>query len=143
MSKVTYYDVAIQDYEFLEYYFGYLDNAPSYNAFAVQEYNVVEMLLKDVLNCYVDSVDVVGLLKSHKLASILREIKKCFPDCPLEMNDMRFLSDFYFDGRYPSSDYVLVEKKEAIEGFRITKDVLKWVKSIKESNMGTKPINAF
>lgn len=137
----SYYDVALADFKFLEFYYSHIDEAPSYNAILVQEQQVAEKLLKFILDVYIDIPEAVDLLKSHKLANILRGIRKSM-DCPLNADDLRFLSDFYFDGRYPSKDYVFAEKNEAIKGFHIVKDVLNWVDSVKNLEP-IKKINAF
>lgn len=132
MNRTSYYDIALADYAFLKFYYDHLDEAPGYNAILVQEQQVTEKLLKFILDTYIDTPEIVNLLKSHKLSTLLREIKKTF-DCPLKMADMRFLTDFYFDGRYPSIDYVFAEKSEAEEGFRIVQETLEWVDSIKKT----------
>lgn len=139
MNTKSYYDVAMEDYKFLVFSYEHLDEVPGYNAIVVQEQQVVEKLLKHVLDTVVDLDNSIDLLKSHKLANIRRAISKCM-DCPLKDADMRFLTDFYFDGRYPSSDYVIAEKQDAIEGFRIVEETLNWVVFVIGE---TKQVNAF
>lgn len=128
MNPTSYYDVARADLDYLNFNYGHLDELPNFNSIVVQEQQVVEKLLKHILNIYVDSDDAIRVMKSHKLAHIVREIGR-FYDCPLNEDDMRFLSDFYFDGRYPSRDYVLAEKQDAIRGYEIVQETLLWVNS--------------
>ena len=133
VDKKSYYDIAMEDYKFLLFYYQHLDEAPNYNAIVVQEQQIVEKLLKYILDTKIDSAETIDLLKSHKLANLLREINQ-FMDCPLNVSDMRFLTDFYFDGRYPSRDYITAEKQDAITGFRIVEAAKAWVDAVRKEN---------
>lgn len=142
MDGKSYYDVALNDLRFLEFCYENLDEAPNYNNILVQEQQVAEKLLKHLLDVTVDSDDAIVLLKSHKLQNILRRLAKQF-DCILSMDDMRFLSDFYFDGRYPSNDYVFAEKEDAVRGFKIVQNVKQWVDEVLTSEQLIKRLQAF
>lgn len=126
MDVRSYYDIAKSDFEFLKFYYSHIDGSPSYNPLCVQEQQIVEKLLKHVIDKYIDSNESIDYLHSHKLVNILRFIRQYF-DCNISEDDMRFLTDFYFDCRYPSRDYIITSKDDVIRGYRITEEVFSWV----------------
>lgn len=122
MDRCSYYDVAGEDLKFLEFYYSRIDEAPNYNPVVVQEQQIVEKLLKHLIDRFADSSDALGMLRSHKLAQIAGMVNTI---CGLGINldDMRFLSEFYFDGRYPSRDYLAASKEDAARGYQIVREV--------------------
>lgn len=113
-----YYEIAINDLQFVEESFslGY------YNPITAQLMQVSEKLLKSVLE-RVDS-NVEMLLKSHSLKSIYYRIHKIEESFILSDKDLSYLTDFYFDARYPGDSYLDVTREQCLECAKITYDVL-------------------
>lgn len=131
MNYNSYYDVGINELAFLEACMQVIDKTPTFNGFVVQEQQVCEKLLKHLVQVYVSDPDVEKVLKSHKLYTLVTRIEKAL-GIPLELDSavLRFLSDFYFDGRYPGTDFVEATREDAERGYAVTKSVkekVEWV----------------
>lgn len=123
--SVSYYDVAKDDLLYLEYSMKMIDGAPVFNNILVQEQQVCEKMLKELVRRFVFSENVESVLKSHKLVTLVNSIQKETGwELAIKADELRFLSDFYFDGRYPSIDYLSATKDDAIRGYAIVKSVV-------------------
>lgn len=123
--SVSYYDVAKDDLLYLEYSMKMIDGAPVFNNILVQEQQVCEKMLKELVRRFVFSENVESVLKSHKLVTLVNSIQKETGwELAIKADELRFLSDFYFDGRYPSIDYLSATKEDAIRGYAIVKSVV-------------------
>ena len=125
MKSVSYYDVAEDDLLYLEYSIGTIDGAPVFNNFLIQEQQICEKMLKELVRRFIFTNNVESILKSHKLVTLVNAIQS-ETNWQLNLNDgdLRFLSDFYFDERYPSIDYLSATKADALRGYNIVKDVV-------------------
>lgn len=133
MDITSYYDVAKREMEYLDYAMTTIDGAPFCNNFLIQEQQICEKMLKDLVQHFVFVSNVESILKSHKLVTLVRAIEdNTGYNLNLSVNDLRFLSDFYFDGRYPSIDYLSATKEDALRGYEITKIVISAVDGMKK-----------
>lgn len=65
-------------------------------------------------------------------------------DLQLDSGKLRILSDFYFDWRYPSIDYLVATKDDALDGYETTKSVVQAVeKMIEEYKPKMKKMDVF
>lgn len=122
---VSYYDVAKDDLLYLEYSMKMIDGAPVFNNILVQEQQVCEKMLKELVRRFVFTENVESVLKSHKLITLVNAIQnETGWRLDVRADELRFLSDFYFDGRNPGIDYLSATKEDAIRGYAIVKDIV-------------------
>lgn len=118
----SYYDIAERDYQYFMQYKNMID--PEYNnPLAIQAQQIVEKLLKHIIESYCQEDDPREILRSHKLQSIYLTIKRIYPEFQLNRNDLLFLSSFYYDARYPGVDFIMVNREDAIRCIQIVEEV--------------------
>lgn len=118
----SYYDIAERDYQYFMQYQNMID--PEYNnPLAIQAQQIVEKLLKHIIECYCQEEDPREILRSHKLQSIYLTINRIYPEFQLNRNDLLFLSSFYYDARYPGVDFIMVNREDAIRCIQIVEEV--------------------
>lgn len=106
-----YYNVALDDLYYLEarevegYY-----NQPS--ALCQQ---VCEKLLKSLIADYYVDENLELILKSHSLKKLAFTVKSIISIAGFNIMELAFLSDFYFDARYPGPDYVKVDEETYLQ----------------------------
>ncbi len=119
MNYSSYYDVASNELQYLRFVMGQVEQAPSFNILVVQAQQIVEKYLKHLVQTYVFTEDVNKILKSHKLITLYYALQKQGIDMDFDANDLRYLSEFYFDGRYPGTDYLVATVEDAKKGLLI------------------------
>ena len=109
MIKNTYLDIAENDLQYLESVIA-MGNT-FYNQLAVQCQQVAEKYLKGYLDKIFVDEDVVDLRKHNmkKIASKLNEVKA---GLELDTIGLAYLTDFYYDARYPGDDFYNVTKDD-------------------------------
>ncbi len=114
----SYYEIAIDDLHYAEDSFplGY------YNQVSAQFMQASEKALKSVLELVDTGIE--SLLKTHSLKSIYYRIHKIQDSFVLNDKDLSYLTDFYFDTRYPGDNYWDVTEEQCLECAKITYDVL-------------------
>ncbi len=118
----NYYDIAERDYQYFMQYRNMIH--PEYNnPLAIQAQQIVEKLLKHIIECYCQEEDPREILRSHKLQSIYLTINRIYPVFQLNRNDLLFLSSFYYDARYPGVDFIMVNREDAIRCIQIVEEV--------------------
>lgn len=118
----SYYDIAERDYQYFMQYKNMID--PEYNnPLAIQAQQIVEKLLKHIIECYCQEEDPREILRSHKLQSIYLTINRIYPEFQLNRNDLLFLSSFYYDARYPGVDFIMVNEEDAIRCVQIVEEI--------------------
>lgn len=145
MGYDSYYTVANDDLKYLEYSISVIDGAPVFNNLLVQEQQVCEKMLKELVHRFVFTEDVQSILKSHKLTTLVNAVQKYTGwNLQLDMSRLRILSDFYFDGRYPSIDYLSATKEDAIYGYDTVRQVVSAVnKMLNSYTPEIKPLGSF
>lgn len=135
MNKGTnYYDIADNDYKYFRQYKTMIN--PDYNnPLAIQAQQIVEKLLKHVIECYCQEENPKEILRSHKLQSIYMVIHRIYPQFKLKRDDLLFLSSFYYDARYPGVDFVKVDENDAIRCIQIVEEVKETVDAFIARNM--------
>ncbi|HJB45514.1 MAG TPA: HEPN domain-containing protein [Candidatus Mediterraneibacter surreyensis] len=129
MIKNTYIDIAENDLEYLE---AVLKTGNTfYNQLAVQCQQVAEKFLKGYLDNLLLEEDVTDLLRKNNMKKIAARLNELKPDLKLDTVGLAYLTDFYFDARYPGDDFYTVSKEEFEKCLAIMYDTVKKLKTIK------------
>ncbi len=119
----TYFSRAYSDYLYAKAGLEVGKSFGDYNGVASMCAQSAEKYLKAVLEqCIIDE-DVMSLLHSHNLRSILNRIKEVYKELDVSTKDIKWLGDFYFDARYPGDNFVAVSEEDALECLRIVEDL--------------------
>lgn len=122
MIKNTYLDIAQNDLEYLE---AVLETGSKfYNQLAVQCQQVAEKFLKGYLDKLLVDEDVSDLLRKHNMKKIASKLNELNPELQLDTIGLAFLTDFYFDARYPGDDFYTVTEAEFKKCLSIMYDTL-------------------
>ena len=110
MIKNSYLDIAQNDLEYLE---SVLQTGSTfYNQLAVQCQQVAEKYLKGYLDKWMVDEDVSDLLRKHNMKKIAATLNEKEPRLQLDTIGLAYLTDFYYDARYPGDDFYTVSKEE-------------------------------
>ena len=108
--KNTYLDIAENDLEYLE---AVLKTGNTfYNQLAVQCQQIAEKFLKGYLERLLLEEDVSDLLRKNNMRKIAAKLNDINPELNLDIIGLSYLTDFYFDARYPGDDFYTVSKEE-------------------------------
>lgn len=128
MIKNTYLDIAENDLQYLE---AVLKTGNTfYNQLAVQCQQVAEKFLKGYLDRMLLEEDVSELLRKNSLKKIAAKLNDIKPELKLDTIGLAYLTDFYFDARYPGDDFYTVSKEEFEKCLAIMYDTVTKLKSI-------------
>lgn len=110
MIRNTYLDIAENDLRYLE---TVLETGNTfYNQLAVQCQQVAEKYLKGYLDKLSVDEDVSDLLRKHNMKRIASKLNIIKSELKLDTIGLAYLTDFYFDARYPGDDFYTVTKEE-------------------------------
>ncbi len=110
MIKNTYIDIAENDLQYLE---SVLETGSTfYNQLAVQCQQVAEKFIKGYLDKLLLEEDISDLLRKHNMKKMASKLNECYPELNLDTIGLAYLTDFYFDARYPGDDFYTVSKEE-------------------------------
>ena len=128
MIKNTYIDIAQNDLEYLE---SVLETGSKfYNQLAVQCQQVAEKFLKGYLDRLDVEEDISDLLRKHNMKKIASKLNGLYPELKLDTIGLAYLTDFYFDARYPGKDFYSVTKEEFEKCLEIMYDTVRRLKTI-------------
>ncbi len=128
MIRNTYIDIAENDLQYLE---SVLKTGNTfYNQLAVQCQQVAEKFLKGYLDRTVLEEDVSDLLRKHNMKKIASKLNDMNPGLKLDTVGLAYLTDFYFDARYPGDDFYTVSKEEFEKCLSIMYDTVEKLKSL-------------
>ena len=128
MIRNTYIDIAENDLQYLE---SVLKTGNTfYNQLAVQCQQVAEKFLKGYLDRTVLEEDVSDLLRKHNMKKIASNLNDMNPGLKLDTVGLAYLTDFYFDARYPGDDFYTVSKEEFEKCLSIMYDTVEKLKSL-------------
>lgn len=83
-----------------------------YNQLSVQCQQVAEKYLKGSLERICLETAVPDLLRGHNLKKVASKLNDLVSGLNLDTVGLAYLSDFYFDARYPGDDFYNVSKEE-------------------------------
>lgn len=128
MIKNTYLAIAENDLQYLE---TVLDTGNTfYNQLAVQCQQVAEKYLKGYLDKLLLEEDVSDLLRKHNMKKIAAKLNELYPELELDTVGLAYLTDFYFDARYPGDDFYTVSKEEFEKCLAIMYDTVNRLKNL-------------
>lgn len=121
-NKGTYYSIAFDDFQYL------FDQKDSkyVNHIAPLCQQCAEKYLKSII---VDSgvpLEDKELLKSHSLVKLASYIEKNIIPLQIDRRELRLLTDFYYDTRYPGDNFYIIDEielKSGLELLYIIKDI--------------------
>ena len=128
MIKNTYLDIAEHDLQYLEAV--QKTGNTFYNQLTVQCQQVAEKFLKGYLDRMLLEEDVSELLRKNSLKKIAAKLNDIKPELELDTIGLAYLTNFYFDARYPGDDFYTVSKEEFEKCLAIMYDTVKKLKSI-------------
>lgn len=132
MIKNSYIDIAENDLEYLESVLH--TGSRFYNQLAVQCQQVAEKYLKGYLDKLMTDEDVSDLLRKHNMKRIASKLNDVYPELELDTVGLAYLTDFYFDARYPGDDFMTVSEKEFQKCLDIMYDTVGRLKKLDEQN---------
>ncbi|HIV37618.1 MAG TPA: HEPN domain-containing protein [Candidatus Blautia stercorigallinarum] len=128
MIKNNYLDIAENDLQYLE---AVLKTGNTfYNQLAVQCQQVAEKFLKGYLDRILLEEDGSDLLRKHNMKKIAAKLNEIKPELKLDTIGLAYLTDFYFDARYPGDDFYTVSKEEFEKCLAIMYDTVNQLKSM-------------
>ena len=127
MIKNSYLAIAENDLAYLEAVLG--TGNQFYNQLAVQCQQVAEKYLKGYLDKILVDEDITDLLRKHNMKRIAAKLNEICPDLKLDTIGLAYLTDFYFDARYPGDDFYTVSKEEFDKCVAIMYDTLNRLKT--------------
>lgn len=86
-------------------------------------------ILKGYLDRMLLEEDVSELLRKTSLKKIAAKLNDIKPELKLDTIGLAYLTDFYFDARYPGDDFYTVSKEEFEKCLAIMYDTVKKLKS--------------
>ena len=110
MIRNTYLDIAENDLEYLESVLK--TGSKYYNQLSVQTQQVAEKYLKGYLDRLAVDENVSDLLRKHNMKKIASRLNELDPQLGLDTVGLAYLTDFYYDARYPGDDFYTVTEEE-------------------------------
>lgn len=127
MIKNTYLDIAENDLQYLESVLAV--GSTFYNQLAVQCQQVAEKYLKGYLDKVLVEEDVADLLRKHNMKKIASKLNEMREDLELDTIGLAYLTDFYYDARYPGDDFYNVTKADFDKCLSVMYDTVNKLKS--------------
>lgn len=110
MIRNNYLDIAENDLQYLESVLAVGNTF--YNQLAVQCQQVAEKYLKGYLDKFLVDEDVTDLLRKHNMKKIASKLNAVKTGLELDTIGLAYLTDFYYDARYPGDDFYNVTKED-------------------------------
>lgn len=110
MIRNNYLGIAENDLQYLESVLAVGNTF--YNQLAVQCQQVAEKYLKGYLDKFLVDEDVTDLLRKHNMKKIASKLNAVKSGLELDTIGLAYLTDFYYDARYPGDDFYNVTKED-------------------------------
>lgn len=128
MIENSYLAIARNDLEYLESVIA--SGSAFYNQLAVQCQQVAEKYLKGYLDRLLVNEDVSDLLRKHNMKRIASLLNERYPGLDLDTIGLAYLTDFYFDARYPGDDFYTVSRADFEKCLSVMYDTVEKLKTI-------------
>lgn len=123
MGRMTYYDIAMKSYKSIDLQFDTAVSMDWYNLFAAECAQIVEKLIKGVLEKSDLPDDTqANIFETHSLRLLTRILHRKYPNT-INAQNASWIGDFYFDTKYPGDNFVEVSKYDAEQIRDITKSL--------------------
>lgn len=97
---------------------------------------MAEKYLKGYLDRLSVDADVSDLLRKHNMKKIASRLNELDPQLGLDTVGLAYLTDFYYDARYPGDDFYTVTEEELKKCLAIMYDTVRRLREI-ESRGGS------
>lgn len=122
----TYQALAENDYLFLKASMNTCKMLGNYNNAAILAQQTCEKYLKAIIvSCLQDDEEAKSYLGTQNLKTLLSQVNKNSKVIDIAYRDIKFVSDFYFDAKYPGDNFTLVNEEMFMECLEITEEVRK------------------
>lgn len=123
MSSMSYFDIAMRSYSNIDKQFHLAEEMGWYNLFAAECAQIIEKMLKGILSISkLPENTSPHILDIHSLQVLTRTLHSIYPNT-INAQNASWLSDYYFDTKYPGDNFVEVSKYDAEQILSITKDL--------------------
>lgn len=123
MSNMSYFDIAMRSYVNIDKQFHLAEEMNWYNLFAAECAQIIEKMLKGILSISKLPENVSPhIFDTHSLQVLTRTLHAIYPNT-INAQNASWLSDYYFDTKYPGDNFVEVSKYDAEQILSITKDL--------------------
>lgn len=123
MSSMSYFDIAMRSYSNIDKQFHLAEEMGWYNLFAAECAQIIEKMLKGILSISKLPEDISPhIFDIHSLQVLTRALHSIYPNT-INVQNASWLSDYYFDTKYPGDNFVEVSKYDAEQILSITKDL--------------------
>ena len=123
MSSMSYFDIAMRSYSNIDKQFHLAEEMDWYNLFAAECAQIIEKMLKGNLSISkLPENTSPHIFDIHSLQVLTRTLHSIYPNT-INAQNASWLSDYYFDTKYPGDNFVEVSKYDAEQILSITKDL--------------------
>lgn len=123
MSSLSYFDIAMKSYSNIDKQFHLAEEMNWYNLFAAECAQIIEKMLKGILSLLELPEDTSPhIFDTHSLQVLTRILHSIYPNT-INVQNAAWLSDYYFDTKYPGDTFVEVSKYDAEQILSITRDL--------------------
>lgn len=120
----TYQALAENDYLFIKASISVCKQIGNYNNVAILCQQVCEKYLKaTIVEVLQDDEEAKTYLGTHNLKALLAQINKVNKLINVSYRDIKYVSDFYFDAKYPGDSFTVVNFEMFEECLEITESV--------------------
>jgi len=110
-EKLTYFDFAENDYQYLKCDFAEkrVSNLLCYSA-----QSICERYLKHIIDQYTpENINATTVLKAHSLKALGNFIEDNIPNFQCDWNTILLADGYYFSARYPGDDAIIAKQRDA------------------------------
>lgn len=136
MSSKSYYEIALNDYRFLET----IRDGDFYNKIGIECQQIAEKFLKYLYVTYIDvSEQEERFIKTHSVHKIAIQLNRHM-DTKFDYSSLAVLTDYYFDTRYPGDEYIDLTSDMANNALQLIDDLKETVDDYIIEHSGNCPI---
>lgn len=129
MNNNDYYSIAYDDLLFLQD----ILNTEHFNKIAIEIQQIIEKLLKSVVERVATVASDDGIMRTHNLRQLYQAINKEVPKFQLNSGTLSIIKDYYFECKYPGDNYYKATKEDCTEALEMMYEVWKQVNEFRES----------
>ena len=141
----SYFELATRAYAGLDKLFKVAEEMEWYNLFAPECEQIIEKLLKALLEVSVKE-PVPELMRTHNLLKIGKYLNTIYTDL-IDLKTVAWIGSFYFNARYPGDDFIYVTHADATAlktaTTVIADKLISTLHSVQSSEASTNPTSYF
>lgn len=123
MSNMSYFEIAMKSYTNIDKQFKLAEEMNWYNLFAAECAQIIEKMLKGILSSLtLPEGTSTHIFDIHSLSVLTRTLHAIYPNT-INAQNAAWLSDYYFDTKYPGDNFVEVSRYDAEQILSITKSL--------------------